>query len=75
MIANNTTFDIVMKLASKACLDADIVEFDELDISDIIIYPKTWRKIERALKKEMLKNSVGYDVLKRIAVGFGRRAT
>lgn len=64
----NTDFEFVMKLASKACLDADVAEFDSLDTEDITINPKTTQKVKRVLFFKTVQESQTLKVLKKITV-------
>ncbi len=65
---DNTDFDIIMKLASKACLDEDVSEYDQLDTQNIEIDQKTTRRVKRALFFKTVQESQGVIVLKKITV-------
>ena len=64
----NTDFEFVMKLASKACLDADVAEFDSLDTEDITINPKTTQKVKRVLFFKTVQESQTLKVLKKMMI-------
>ena len=44
---DNIDFDIIMKHASKACIDEDVWEYNQLDTQNIEINQKTTRKVKR----------------------------
>lgn len=68
MTNKNIHFDIIMKLAAKACLDAEVAEFDAIDTSNITVSKKTAQKVGRAMRLAAIKDSYSTSVLKKIAI-------
>lgn len=63
---DNIDFDIIMKHASKACIDEDVLEYNQLDTQNIEINQKTTRKVKRTLFFKTFQELKGVIVLKKI---------
>ena len=68
MTNNERNFDILMKLAVDKCMEDEIAEFDALDTSDITVPEKTRRKVMNTLQMKYLRESIGFQITKRITV-------
>ncbi len=68
MINNDTEFKIALKLASMMALDDMTAEYDDLDLSDVVVNEKTARKIRRASRMARLKESCIALSLNKVAV-------
>ncbi len=68
MTNNERNFDILMKLAVDKCMEDEIAEFDALDTSDITVPEKTRRKVMNTLRMKYLRESIGFQITKRITV-------
>ena len=68
MTNNERNFDILMKLAVDKCMEDEIAEFDALDTSDITVSDKTRRKVMNTLRMKYLRESIGFQITKRITV-------
>lgn len=64
----DTEFEILMRLATKECLDEEVAEFNAIDTSDITISKKTTRKVMRAIWLASIRDSQGMIVLKKVVV-------
>ena len=60
-----TRFQIYMRMAAGACLDADAAAFEALDTSDISIRPKTERRIHHMICRESRRKTKQYGILKK----------
>lgn len=68
MTNNERNFDILMKLAVDKFMEDEIAEFDALDTSDVTVTEKTRRKVMNTLRMKYLRESIGFQVTKRIMV-------
>ena len=68
MTTNERNFDILMKLAVDRCMEDEIAEFDALDTSDITVTEKTRWKVMNTLRMKYLRESLGVQIMKRVAV-------